>query len=159
MPATRNRHRNPSRLTRRVVSLDAAIHSVLWRLLQGSERLRRAHRREQLKIPGREPVRTKTLRVQRLHGCTVHARRWRRQARGDVSRRDGWRLRRNLPVLSLAARTSQRLISQPLLRFKSDTPHVEYGQAEACPRAAQKSATYRSLRFLQWQRWCRRQAQ
>ncbi len=52
-------------------------------------------------------------------------------------------LRRNLPVLSLAARTSQRLISQPLLRFKSDTPPVVYGQAAACPRAAQKSATYR----------------
>jgi hypothetical protein len=37
---------------------------------------------------GREPVHTKTLRVQRLHGC-AGARRWRRQARGDVSRRDG----------------------------------------------------------------------
>jgi len=34
----------------------------------------------------------------------------------------------------------------------------KYRQVLACPRAAQKSATYRSLRFLQWQRWCRRQA-
>jgi hypothetical protein len=69
------------------------------------------------------------------------------------------RPRRNLPVLSLAARTSRRLISRPLLRFKSDTPPFEYGRAAACPRAAQKSAMYRSLRFLQWQPWCRRQAQ
>jgi len=34
----------------------------------------------------------------------------------------------------------------------------KYRQALACPRAAQKSATYRSPRFHQWQRWCRRQA-
>jgi hypothetical protein len=40
------------------------------------------------------------------------------------------------------------------------TPHLtRYWQAAACPRAAQKSATYRRLRFLQWQPWCRRQAQ
>jgi hypothetical protein len=32
------------------------------------------------------------------------------------------------------------------------TPHItKYWQAAACPRAAQKSATYRSLRFIQWQ--------
>jgi len=40
------------------------------------------------------------------------------------------------------------------------TPHmIRYRQAAACPRAAQKSATFRSLRSPQWQSWCRRQAQ
>jgi hypothetical protein len=40
------------------------------------------------------------------------------------------------------------------------TVHVSrHRQAVACPRAAQKTATYRSLRSLQWQRWCRRLAQ
>ena len=39
-------------------------------------------------------------------------------------------------------------------------PHIiGYRQAAACPRAAQKTQTYRSLRFIQWQPWCRRQAQ
>ncbi len=39
-------------------------------------------------------------------------------------------------------------------------PHIiGYRQAAACPRAAQKTQTYRSLRFIQWQLWCRRQAQ
>jgi hypothetical protein len=39
-------------------------------------------------------------------------------------------------------------------------PHIiRHRQAAACPRAAQKTQTYRSLRFLQWQPWCRRQAQ
>jgi hypothetical protein len=32
-------------------------------------------------------------------------------------------------------------------------------QAVACPRAAQKTATLRSLRSAQWQRWCHRPAQ
>ena len=40
------------------------------------------------------------------------------------------------------------------------TPHmIRQRQAAACPRAAQKSATFRSLRSPQWQSWCRRQAQ
>src|SRR6266853_449938 len=34
--------------------------------------------------------------------------------------------------------------------------YLNTGKLWACPRAAQKSATYRSPRFLQWQRWCRR---
>ena len=34
--------------------------------------------------------------------------RWPRQARGEVSRRYGWRLSRNLPVLSLAYRWGAR---------------------------------------------------
>jgi hypothetical protein len=39
-------------------------------------------------------------------------------------------------------------------------PHIfKHRQAMACPRAVQKSATYRSPRFLHWQRWCHRQAQ
>ncbi len=40
------------------------------------------------------------------------------------------------------------------------TAHINsYRQAMACPRAAQKTATYRSLRSAQWQRWCRRPVQ
>jgi len=40
------------------------------------------------------------------------------------------------------------------------TPQMPgYRQAAACPRAAQKTATFRSLRSPQWQHWCRRQAQ
>ena len=34
-----------------------------------------------------------------------------------------------------------------------------YGQANSLSIAAQKMATYRSLRFLNWQPWCRRSAQ
>ena len=35
---------------------------------------------------------------------------------------------------------------------------TRHWQAAACPRAARKSATYRSLRSPHWQPWCRRQA-
>jgi transposase len=35
----------------------------------------------------------------------------------------------------------------------------EYWQADACPRAAQKAATYRSFRSHNWQCWCYRLAQ
>jgi hypothetical protein len=37
-------------------------------------------------------------------------------------------------------------------------PVNHYRQAVACPRVAQKSATYRSPRYPQWQHWCHRQA-
>jgi hypothetical protein len=40
-----------------------------------------------------------------------------------------------------------------------DPTSSDIGKQRACPRAAQKTQTYRSLRFLQWQPWCRRQAQ
>jgi hypothetical protein len=54
---------------------------------------------------------------------------------------------------------AERLIFEQALCFTSETPHYGIRQAAACPRAAQKTQTYRSLRFLQWQPWCRRQAQ
>jgi hypothetical protein len=52
------------------------------------------------------------------------------------------------------------LISRPPLCFAFATPSEDIqassGLSESCPK---KAATYRNLRSINWQRWCRRQAQ
>src|SRR5258708_7010932 len=65
-------------------------------------------------------------------------------------------------ALSLACKTAstRRLISRPPPCALRSTPYLTfYGQVAACPRAAQKTAIYRSFRSLQWRRWCHRLAQ
>ena len=72
-----------------------------------------------------------------------------------------------LPYFNAASPAGPRIIesdsgviSRPRHCSLRPTPHmIRYRQAAACPRAAQKSATFRSLRSPQWQSWCRRQAQ
>jgi hypothetical protein len=54
----------------------------------------------------------------------------------------------------------RRQISQSAIVLCVPTPQVfRHWQATACPRAARKSATYRSPRSPYWQPWCRRSAQ
>ena len=56
--------------------------------------------------------------------------------------------------------SSSALISQSAIVLYVPTPQLfGYWQAAACPRAARKSATYRSPRSPYWQPWCRRSAQ
>jgi hypothetical protein len=57
---------------------------------------------------------------------------------------------RRCPAINFSIRYCTLRPTLQLSRFR---------QAAACPRAAQKSAMYRSLRSPQWQPWCRRQAQ
>ena len=56
--------------------------------------------------------------------------------------------------------STPRLISQPPPCALRSTPYMHFaGILAVCPRAAQKTATYRSFRSLQWQRWRHRLAQ
>src|SRR5436309_10853883 len=93
--------------------------------------------------------------------------RWRTSSESGVSalrlrQRDGRRTRVGSTSLMRALTARRMLTLNSSIRYcalRPAPPITIHRQAVACPRAAQKSATYRSPRFLQWQRWCRRQAQ
>jgi hypothetical protein len=91
------------------------------------------------------------LIMRAVDGSRTHRRRRRRRDKRTASRRGGER-----GCSSLISRIA-RFLELPLC-FTVHPAISRHGQAAACPRAVQKSATYRSLRLLQWQPWCRRQA-
>jgi hypothetical protein len=65
----------------------------------------------------------------------------------------------HLPSRPAAMRCSAPNFAAAIALYVSTPQMPGYGQAPACPRAVEKTATFRSLRSPQWQRWCRRQAQ